>query len=476
MRKLLAGAAVIGALGMFPSPVQALPRAAVPTPRSDEWWFSPWSIPTKVWPISQGQGVTVAVLDTGVNGDMPEIAGALVPGSDMTGHGTDGHTDLGKTGHGTGMSILIAGQGGGTTHLVGVAPAARILPVVVSDDSASTSDFEQALARGIRFATDHGAKVINISQGDDAGVACPTPVLDAVSYAVAHDVVLVAGAGNDGDKTNPVMYPASCPGVLSVGATDDYSRPWKSTESNRYVSVAAPGVDIPTAGKSEDYSYAHSAGTSIATALVSGAAALVRSANPSMPAREVVRRLIGTALDVSTPGRDDQTGYGIVRINRAMQPAAFPVPAGSPNPPYERFDQWKHPQSTPTRAPVGAAPAKKSGKGISTNWILLLALLGLVVLAVIGMLIGRARGAQKSGDGRPDFLGRRGGPGVPPHEPPAREREFTMPDPAAHEPPGRGPSVPPMASGGAPPDGFDGRTRPTFYPPADDGRGDPPAR
>ncbi|OPG09309.1 hypothetical protein B1L11_26255 [Microbispora sp. GKU 823] len=150
------------------------------------------------------------------------------------------------------------------------------------------------------------------------------------------------GHGTDGERRrprHPIMFPASCPGVLAVGATDDHSRPWKSTESNEYVSVAAPGVDIPVASKSEKYSYPHSSGTSDATALVSGAAALVRAANPAMSAREVVRRLIGTALDVDTPGKDDLTGYGIVRINRAMHPDAYPVPPGSPNPPYERFDQ-----------------------------------------------------------------------------------------------------------------------------------------
>ncbi|TQS26730.1 S8 family serine peptidase [Microbispora sp. KK1-11] len=447
----MAGLAALGALAVFQSPVQALPRPATPAPRSDEWWFPPWSIQTKVWPTTRGQGVTVAVVDSGVR-PLPEIARALLPGGDTTGHGTDGHTDFSDDGHGTGMAILIAGQGGGTTHLVGIAPEARILPVAVTDGPISTIEFEMSLSRGIRFAADHGAQVINISQGDNSLEACPSQVRDAVAYAVEHDVVIVAAAGNDGDHDNPIMFPASCPGVLSVGATDDHSRPWKSTESNEYVSVAAPGVDLPVASKSEEYSYPHASGTSGAAALVSGAAALVRAANPAMPAREVVRRLIGTTLDVDAPGRDDQTGYGIVRINRAMHPDAYPVPPGSPNPPYERFDQWKHPRTTPAesveRTSAAAVQADRSEKGLSTSLTVPVLILVIIVMFTLGILVGRVTRPARPGNRHPDFLGDRGGPGPARGHPGATppRQGFTMPpapDAPPHEPPRRESTMPP---------------------------------
>jgi type VII secretion-associated serine protease mycosin len=370
--------------------VSALPAAAaVLSPRSSEWWFSPWSMEQRVWPTTQGQGVTVAVLDSGVNGAMPEIAGALLPGGDTSGRGTDGRTDFNKTGHGTSMSVLIAGQGGGRTRLVGIAPRARILPVDVTGGTITTDRLAPPLAAGIRYAVDHGAQVINMSLAAGTLSGCPSEVMSAVAYAVAHDVVLVAGAGNDGDTGNWVEFPATCPGVLAVGATDMYSRPWKSTQAQNYVSVAAPGVHMPTTGKNPNFYYPISAGTSNSAALVSGAVALVRSANPTMPAREVVHRLIATALDVRTPGNDRQTGYGIVRITRAMDTAGYPVSPDSPNPPYQ-VDQWQHPGG----AVSGTASGRRAAKSHENldAWILA----PVAFLAVV-VMIGAARLTRRNG-------------------------------------------------------------------------------
>lgn len=413
-------------------PDHTVARRAVPSPRPEEWWFPPWSIEQKIWPVAQGQGITVAVVDSGVNAARPELAGAVVPGGDTSGHGTDGRKDFDKGGHGTSMSVLIAGQGGGRTGLVGIAPRARILPVDVQPAGASSLD-DAALTQGIRFAVDHGARVINISLAGPTTSGCPPTVMDAVAYAVHRDVVVVAGAGNSAQDGNPVMYPATCPGVLAVGATDDHSRPWVKSEGQDYVSVAAPGVNIPVSGKDESYYFPHSDGTSSASALVSAAAALVRSANPRMPAREVVDRLIGTALDVSTPGKDDQTGYGIIRIARAMNPAAYPLPAGSPNPPYERFDQWEHPDraipASPSPSSASPGGSASSGKSSSASELVPL-IVGLVVVALIVVALIARRGGR--GGGRPD------------------------------EP---GPAGPPRSSG--PPPGFGKDARPTSEPPDD---------
>jgi type VII secretion-associated serine protease mycosin len=420
-----------GALGIVVA--SALPAAAaVPSPRPEEWWFPPWSVEQRIWPATQGQGVTVAVLDSGVNAKLPEIAGALVPGGDVSGHGTDGRTDFDEHGHGTSMSVLIAGQGGGRTRLVGIAPQAKIMPVAVAAGDVTPEQVTMPLAKGIRFAVDHGAQVVNMSVGATAAAQCPPAVMSAIAYAVAHDVVLVASAGNTGDTDNAVDFPAMCPGVLAVGATDRNSAPWRSTQAHDYVSVAAPGVDMPTTGKNENFYYPHSDGSSNAAALVSGAAALVRSANPSMPAREVVHRLIGTALDVSTPGRDDRTGYGIVRIPRAMD-TAYPVSADAPNPPYQRFDQWQHPGAGTSATSAPAASHHKSRTG----------LIALVVVVIAVALAGLA------------WLVRRGGrPGPPPG--------------ASVPPPGTTSGPAPRREPGEGADGFWGNGRPTFEPPAED--------
>jgi type VII secretion-associated serine protease mycosin len=391
--------AALGVLGMTLVSVPPAGAAAVPSPRPEQWYFPPWSIEQKVWPITQGQGVTVALLDGGVNTALPEVAGAVLPGVDLTGHGTDGHTDLSSKGHSTSMAGLIAGQGGGRTGLVGTAPGAKILPIAVEAGVTEPGPFATRLANGIRYAADHGAKVIAMPLGVTGTSACPDGVMEAVAYAVQRDVVLVGAAGNSGNTTNDVEFPGACPGVVAVGAIDDFSRPWSHTQSQHYVSVAAPGVNIPTTGDNANYYYPHSNGTSNSSALVAAAAALVRSANPRMPAREVVRRLIGTALDVSTPGRDPQTGYGVVRINRALD-TSYAVSANSPNPPYVRFDQWQNARNgKPTAtAPPTAAP-KSGGKGAVVILVVVLVVIIMAVVVIAGILARRGRQPPTSGGG-----------------------------------------------------------------------------
>jgi membrane-anchored mycosin MYCP len=196
--------------------------------------------------------------------------------------------------------------------------------------------------------------------------------------------------------------------VLSVGATDDHSRPWKKTQVSDYVAVAAPGVNTSTIGRYPGVYYPDASGTSDSAALVSGAAALVRSANPAMPAREVVHRLIATALDVNTPGWDNRSGYGIVRINRALKTTSFAVAPDSPNPPYERFDRWRNPAYEPpspaasagrSESPAAPPDAGKRGSGSAP---IVWELAGIVVIAgVVWLAVAVARRRESAGPGRP---------------------------------------------------------------------------
>ncbi|MCP9967600.1 S8 family serine peptidase [Actinomadura madurae] len=331
MRWLLRTAAATAAIGLAAAPV--VPAQAAPGPRSDQWWFDSWSIQKEVWPVTKGKGVTVAVIDTGVNAQLPDLKPVVLPGTDLTGKGGDGRqdTDAYKHGHGTGMASLIASQGT-KTGFVGVAPEARILPIAASVSGTTTG-------KAVRYAVDHGAKVINISEGSESAAIypnqCPPQLLEAVQYAAAKDVVIVASARNTGDNGNKPSYPASCPGVLAVGALGHDGKPWKSTQRQPYVTVAAPGTDVGWINK-EGHAYNAGEGTSQASALAAGAAALVRSRDPRMPARQVVQRLTATAKDFGPPGRDNLVGYGVISIPRALKQN---VPSNAPNPVYERLDK-----------------------------------------------------------------------------------------------------------------------------------------
>jgi type VII secretion-associated serine protease mycosin len=374
MRCVVAAAAALGLTALSASPAGAVPR-----PRADEWWFAPWAV-NDIWKTTRGAGVTVAVMDSGVNARLPELSGVVLRGGDVTGKGTDGRTDFDKKndGHGTAMSVMIAGQGGGATGFVGIAPDAKILPIRTTH-TGGVINSPQVIADGIQFATDHGAKVVNISLSVDADQEvdeCPAQVQNAIARAIQRDVVIVAAAGDEGDSTNLPQYPASCAGVLAVGAIDKYAQPWKGTQRQNYVTIAAPGVDVGWVGQSGTY-YPKTWGNSSSAALVSGGVALIRAANPQMPAREIVQRLTATAKDVGEPGRDSATGYGVPRIYRAMMKNAYPVTASAPNPVFERFDALHgRAGAQPTPAPT-TPPAEKK----SADWVT--PVVGVILIAAV---------------------------------------------------------------------------------------------
>jgi type VII secretion-associated serine protease mycosin len=303
--------------------------SASPRPRAEEWWFGTWEIQSKVWPISKGRGVTVAVVDTGVNARLPDLRGSVLPGTNITGPKGDGRIDLDKEGgHGTAMAALIVGQGL-VTGMVGVAPEAKVLSI--------HADVED-LAVAVRYATDHGAQIINVSQGlasPPAAGGCDVDLQRAISNAVQRNIVLVAASGNDASVGVMNQEPALCPGFLAVGAVDHSFTPWADSQPAPYVAAAAPGVHVGSIGKTGAF-IPDLDGTSQAAALTSGVAALIRSKFPTMPAREVVQRIIATARDVGAPGRDNQTGYGLIRPYHAL---VDQVPASASNPVFAAWDR-----------------------------------------------------------------------------------------------------------------------------------------
>ncbi|HEY9440672.1 MAG TPA: type VII secretion-associated serine protease mycosin, partial [Streptomyces sp.] len=283
----------------------------------------------RAWQTTKGKGITVAVLDTGVDGTHPDLAGQVLPGKDLIGFGAE-RGDRSWALHGTAMAGIIAGRGSGPNRgdgVLGVAPEAKILPgrvILESGDPARSrarATRGTALAEGIRWATDHGADVINLSLGDDSKSAHPEPSEDAaVQYALSKGVPVVASAGNSGEKGDRVSYPAAYPGVIAVAAVDKYGTHAAFSTSRWYATVSAPGVDIVVANP--DRHYYIEWGTSAASAFVSGAVALVRSAYPDLSPAQIKTLLEDTARDSPANGRDDARGYGLVDPAAAIEAGA----------------------------------------------------------------------------------------------------------------------------------------------------------
>ncbi|TYB40887.1 S8 family serine peptidase [Actinomadura chibensis] len=386
----------------------AMPVGAAPRGREDQWWFSAWAVEKKVWSVSTGKGVTVALVDNGVNGRILDLQGVVVPGTDAltgSGDGQIGPTSDVDASHGTGMAGLIAAQGTGTGY-VGVAPDAKIMSV-----KSNLTVWDKA----IRYAADHGAEVISISQAFAAVRGCRPEVQQAISYALQRDVVVVAGAGNNGAGDNESMEPANCAGALAVGAVNLQRTPWAGSERQPYVAVAAPGYAVNTLN-ADGRVATNRVGTSQATALTSAVAALIRSRFPRMSAREVVQRIINTTEDAGPPGKDDRTGYGVV-IPRAALTAD--VPKSAPNPVFAAYDEWVKTNGLP----AAVTPGKWSGKraddsddqAARNTWVLIG---GVVVAGMLGVgfvvfvvVRGRRRAGRVASAGGPQ---QGGPPFVPP--------------------------------------------------------------
>jgi type VII secretion-associated serine protease mycosin len=284
---------------------------------------------TAAWRISRGHGVTVGVLDTGVDQGAPDLVGTVTSGPDFT-RGSDPPGYRPPHLHGTYIASLIAGHGSGPGRadgVIGVAPAARILSVrVLLDDSEPGFNFyndnaayRDAVGDGIRYAVNHGVGVINLSLGS------PSPTRNtraAVGYAIAHGVVVVAAAGNDGSAGpgfTPYSYPASFTGVISVGALTARATRASFSQRNSSVVISAPGVGIVGAGPHGGYLQAD--GTSPASAFVSGVAALILARYPGLSPAMVQQALETSTRHGPPAGYDPGTGFGEVDAVAALRAA-----------------------------------------------------------------------------------------------------------------------------------------------------------
>lgn len=338
IRRLMVPAAVVAVLlsaASAASAAQAVPPIDQPggldagsclPPSATVVAEKPWAqrrlTPERAWPLTTGAGVTVAVVDTGVDASVPQLAGRVLPGVDMWNPKGTGNSDC--LGHGTFVAGIIAAAPRTGSGLVGVAPEAVILPVRQSNNRGEGS--AEGLARAIRYAADAGVGVINVSLSTFYST---TALVDAVRYAEERDVVVVAAASNEGASGNPVAYPAAYPTVLAVAALDPSGKASTFSASGHHISLAAPGIDIVSTGPRGAGHYVGS-GTSYAAPFVSGVAALVRARFPHLTAAQVRERITRTADHPSRILPDEGLGWGVVNPYAAVATEALPGDGAGP--------------------------------------------------------------------------------------------------------------------------------------------------
>lgn len=414
MSRIVATALITAALAAATPVVGAAPAAAAPPegacrdpePAREPVGQLPWAQQLldlkRTWPHSTGAGITVAVVDSGVDADHPQLAGKVLPGADFFLEGDlPGNFDC--VSHGTAVASIVVASPADGVGFRGVAPDARVLPVRIIDremaDSGDSSRLNPiAVADGIRYAADQGAKVINLSL---SGYGDYTAIRDAVVYAQSKDALLVAAVGNRSDLGPVPSFPAAYDGVLGVGSIDIGGVRAQGSQVGPFVDLVAPGEDVVGANRVAGHHYWK--GTSFATPFVSGVAALVRSAYPQLTAQQVADRILATADPAPGGSSSLEYGAGIVDPYRAVtedltdsKPLA--APALSPKPPDRaalREAAWWQETGTGAKAVAG------------------LVVLAIVVTAVLAAALPRGRRRRWAATRRrplPDQLGRQDTP------------------------------------------------------------------
>ncbi|MGW3076878.1 S8 family serine peptidase [Kitasatospora sp. NPDC001132] len=444
-----AAAAALLAAGIVVGPVAA-PAVAEDTIRQQQWHLEAMHAP-EMWKVTKGQGVTVAVIDSGFKFDHPDLEGQFLPGQDFS--GSPGGVGSFADGHGTAISSFIAGtgKGNGGTGAQGLAPGVKVLPLKINTGkvgSVVSTDFLGQIGQAVDYAVAQGAKVINISQGIDAVTAFPADVakLNGIIAAAREKGALVfAAVGNEAEKGNPIEYPGALPGVVGVGASDRNGTVTAESERGPQVVFVAPGMDM-IAACTASTGYCKSHGTSDATAVVSASAALVWAAHPSWTGNQVLRVLINTAGKPNDgSGRNDIVGYGAVRPRVALTdpgdpgpanvsplpvssavPSAAPAPTASASTPASAAPS---PADTPTdvavAAPSAQPKAEESSGSSSTLPIVAGVVAGLVVVAGVVFVVVRRR---RKPAGEPEVVQ------VPP-VPPQQQPMGAVPPPPSYQPP-----------------------------------------
>jgi subtilisin family serine protease len=295
----------------------------------------------------KGSNISVAVIDSQIDVKHPDLDGDIAEQYDAVGAADEPHS------HGTGMAGAIASH----RRLMGIAPAARIYAVhAFSSGAASAESTTFNILKGLEWASDKGVRVINMSF---AGPRDPS-IERALKSAHDRGIVLIAAAGNAGPKSPP-LFPGADPNVIAVTATDVNDKLFTGANRGKYVAVAAPGVDILVPAPENTYQL--TTGTSVASAEVSGVAALLIERNPNLGPEDVRKILTSSARRLGTKDRDDDFGSGLVDPSRAIQTAgdfrAPEIPTGAvASAPPTRPASVAKPRAVPVSATPGLTAAR----------------------------------------------------------------------------------------------------------------------
>lgn len=378
----LSGAPAAAVPTASPTPITLTPAEAAVLGKDDvrqhEYWLTDYRI-VDAWKQSTGSGVTVAVIDTGVDGTHPDLVDNVLEGYDASGEGSpNGWQGLGvEPMHGTEVASLIAGHGhnvsgipkiagqpGKPAGVIGVAPDAKILPISLNMVSNAEKSIDEQIPAAVRYAVDHGAQVINLSIGSNK-TTWPKSWDDAFAYAEEKGVVVVASAGNRGSGITQVGAPATIPGVLTVGGVDRQREASKGSSTQGIsIGVTAPSNDMIAAAPGNKYMIW--SGSSASAPLVSGLAALIKSKYPNLSAAQIIQRITESADDTGAAGRDPVYGFGIINPLMALDPS---TPQDATENPLGSLKAWiavhrRQEVPAPTPADASATPVHEEGETI----------------------------------------------------------------------------------------------------------------
>jgi len=287
---------------------------------NDSFYSSQWHLPkigsAVAWTRTTGSpGVVIAVVDSGVYAAHPDLVGKLVPGWNFVKNNAD-TSDV--TGHGTEVAGTVAAATNNGIGVAGVSWASVVMPLVTVD--ATSFSAYSNVAAAIQYAADHNVRVINVSIG---GTASSNALQAAVNYAWNRGSLVFAAAMNNGGTTP--NYPAACDHAVAVSATDENDKLAVFSNYGTWLTLSAPGADILTTMNGGGYGYVN--GTSFASPIAAGVAALVLAANPTLTNQQVLDILKQSADHPGQPGFDSNYGWGRVNAGKAIQLAAPPIPA-----------------------------------------------------------------------------------------------------------------------------------------------------
>jgi len=297
--------------GVKPRTLLSTDDAGTPDdPLFDKQWALAKIEAESAWKVATGSNVTIAVIDSGVDLDHPELALRVVEGYDFVNDDAEADDDYG---HGTLVAGVAAAAANNGAGIAGLAWNSRIMPVKVLDEQGQ--GVSSNLTCALYWAADRGADIINISIisfGPSFGMQ------SAINYAANEDAMIFSAAGNLFEEGNPVTYPAAHDNVIAVAATDkDDAHAWFSS-AGAFVDIAAPGVGIYSPFPPTHDEYRSVYGTSLATPHGAGLAALVLSAVPSLTSEEVETVIQQSAVDLGDAGKDDKFGYGRIDASAAI--------------------------------------------------------------------------------------------------------------------------------------------------------------